>query len=279
MSFTNGKAELGSDVVAIPQSSFVQTNGTQYIAAAALPFFLAAAWLFFLATNTPVYVTEGYRSYAKQREYFVERYTPSIIGRYYFEGKRWRKKVGQAAAAVPGTSFHGFGLALDLGSGINSSFSSAVHLTWTRIAAALGWLNTGVDFGEPWHQEWAIYRVKPGTKPSYPSTALASTGHASSITEEDDMFSDADRKMLTDLNLRTQNMRDDVNHLMEGGDDAKGLSTRIATEILDTKITGLDGNGLTTVRQFFRDARNGIFRNNKIVRALATKAGLNPDKL
>lgn len=262
MSFTNGRAVLGRDVVAIPQSEFVKTNGTQYIAAAALPWFLAAAWLFFVATKIPVYVTEGYRSYAKQREYFVDRYTPSIFGTYVFEGKRWRKKVGQAAAAVPGTSFHGFGLALDLASGINSSFNSGVHLTWTRIAAALGWLNTGVDFGEPWHQEWAIYRVKAGTTPSYPSTALASNGHASTITEEDeDMPLNADdKKWISDTIDARVNKQFEIQWQSNG---FKNGFTNALSNALDKVTTpfaaGSGKTGQTSLRDLAKDVRNKLF--------------------
>lgn len=197
MSFDNGKAVLGRDVVVIPQSQYVTTNGTQYILAAMLPWFLAAARLWFAATGTAVYVTEGYRSYATQRAIFVARYTPSIFGTVTFEGKRWRKRLGQATAAVPGTSVHGFGRALDLGSGINASFTGALHLTWLRISHSLGFRNTGTSFGEPWHQEWTITWTLVAL-PATPTIVSAGSSAATPIESDDLMATPAERKALID---------------------------------------------------------------------------------
>ncbi len=58
--------------------------------------------------------TSAYRPYADQERIFLDRYVPSIFGTRSWNGQRWRKKVGVAAAAVPGTSNHGLGLAIDL---------------------------------------------------------------------------------------------------------------------------------------------------------------------
>lgn len=58
-------------------------------------------------------VTNSYRPLYEQERIFMKRYYPSILGTRWWNGKRWRRKSGVAAAAVPGTSNHGWGLALD----------------------------------------------------------------------------------------------------------------------------------------------------------------------
>lgn len=81
---------------------------------------------------------EGLRSIADQ-QYYWDRY----------QG-RW---TGWTVAAVPGTSNHGWGLALDFGSPLNSS-NSAEHDWLTEHCERLGWYWAGSAFGEPWHFEF-----------------------------------------------------------------------------------------------------------------------------
>ncbi len=62
-------------------------------------------------------------------------------------------------AATPGTSNHGWGLALDLGGGINR-FGTAQHLWMRENAAAYGWHLPGWALAggskpEPWHWEYS----------------------------------------------------------------------------------------------------------------------------
>lgn len=147
-----------SELALIPNNEDVLTYGDQYIADAALPYFLAAAREFRQETGQRVFVREAYRSLATQIAIFLARYVVAVIGVLY-DGRRWAKKPGQATAAPPGTSVHGWALAVDIWSGIDSSFTSANHLVWVRVAAKYGWKNTGKAFGEPWHQEWSAARV------------------------------------------------------------------------------------------------------------------------
>ena len=63
-------------------------------------------------------------------------------------------------AAVPGTSMHGWGKAIDFGDGTdNFSFSSPAY-RWLKANAARyninhpGWAEPGSDSSEPWHWEW-----------------------------------------------------------------------------------------------------------------------------
>jgi LAS superfamily LD-carboxypeptidase LdcB len=64
-----------------------------------------------------------------------------------------------ALAAVPGTSNHGWGLALDLCGGAQS-FGSAQYAWLAAIAPAFGWVNPpwarpGAGREEPWHWEYS----------------------------------------------------------------------------------------------------------------------------
>lgn len=94
-----------------------------------------------------IYITDSYRSYEEQVDV---------------------KKRKGAFAATPGTSNHGWGLALDLGSNINVA-TSAEHRWMDANAPAFGWENpwwakdsnpANGQF-EPWHWE---YDEKKDTK-------------------------------------------------------------------------------------------------------------------
>lgn len=82
-------------------------------------------------------VTDSYRSYSSQVSLYAQK--PSL-------------------AAVPGTSNHGWGVAVDVFCGIDS-YSSAEHAWMTANAPAFGWTNPdwALDGGsreEPWHWEF-----------------------------------------------------------------------------------------------------------------------------
>lgn len=86
----------------------------------------------------PICVTSSYRSFSQQVAVKATR------------GK-W--------AAVPGTSNHGFGKALDLCGGINS-FGTIEHLWMRQNAPLFGWFHpswagAGGSLPEPWHWEFA----------------------------------------------------------------------------------------------------------------------------
>ena len=89
-------------------------------------------------TGQAICVTDSYRSYAEQ-----------VIVKQQRGG--W--------AAAPGTSNHGFGVALDLCGGINS-FGSAAHAWMQQNAPLYGWFHpswaqAGGSLPEPWHWEFA----------------------------------------------------------------------------------------------------------------------------
>lgn len=67
----------------------------------------------------PIGRTECYRTLARQKELFYDRYQPNPTGRVpevtrSYEGRVWYLKPGAAPAATPGSSNHGWGLAVDI---------------------------------------------------------------------------------------------------------------------------------------------------------------------
>lgn len=103
-------------------------------------------------TLNPTSTADTYRVYDTQERIFRDRYTTDwLIGRpsVLWNGVRWWQKAGTATAAVPGTSNHGWGLAVDV-----NDVALDGRLQWlTDHADTYGWsgeLNT-----EPWH--WHYY--------------------------------------------------------------------------------------------------------------------------
>ena len=88
--------------------------------------------------GTGLCVTDSYRSYAQQVDVFARK--PQL-------------------AAVPGTSRHGYGVALDLGCGVER-FDTEAHRWMQRVGPRYGWVHpawAGPDgsMPEPWHWEHA----------------------------------------------------------------------------------------------------------------------------
>ncbi len=100
--------------------------------------------------------TQTYRTYPSQQLIFVQRYTPhknKVAGGEYWSGNYWVKKPDVAVAAIPGTSNHGWGLAIDFGSGIQTAGSD--QKKWADAnGPKWAWYPVGNDFGEPWHFEF-----------------------------------------------------------------------------------------------------------------------------
>ncbi len=123
--------------------------------------FAAAA----LEVGLPLTYTYGgtYRSYAEQYNLFMERYTTTRLeGRptKTFQGKTWWLKPGYATAAVPGTSNHGWGLAVDtawdkdLSDGIGPDDATAItsHPQWPWFLANAPRFGFSWELqSEPWH--------------------------------------------------------------------------------------------------------------------------------
>lgn len=124
----------------------------------------AAAWLRLTAAfGREIRVTDSYRPYVTQERIFTQRYAPQATGGgiygdvRFWNGVRYVRKPGTAAAAVPGTSNHGWGLALDLADGVNTGTgpawdwlqANAAHYGWTNPA----WAKNPRTY-EPWHWEY-----------------------------------------------------------------------------------------------------------------------------
>lgn len=144
--YTNGKIPLAK-LVAIP-------NGYLRIDAAAGYGSMNAA--FTKKFGKELRVSEAYRSYDKQVSIWKARYVKSpkkVANSVEFQGKYWTKKKNVSVAAVPGTSVHGWALAVDLNSGVQTAGSAEKR--WAdKYGPKYGWKPVGNNFGEPWHFEF-----------------------------------------------------------------------------------------------------------------------------
>lgn len=57
---------------------------------------------------------QGLRDPSQQLQMFLSRHVPDPNGPYHYDGQRWRRLPGMAAAAPPGASMHEIGLAADM---------------------------------------------------------------------------------------------------------------------------------------------------------------------
>lgn len=124
----------------------------------------------------PVSPADTYRPYTAQQRLFKQRYSTTPTGRVPTVTRTWNKtkfylKKGVAPAGVPGTSNHGWGLAVDI-----SSASGA------RLAWMLGndiWSSPVVQYGFSWEvkeganaESWHIRYVCGDTPPAKVLEAL-----------------------------------------------------------------------------------------------------------
>lgn len=133
------------------------TGQMHHIAARAWHAMRSAAW----KDGILLSLSGGYRSYAAQESLFKQRYTTDVLaGRptKTWQGKTWYQQPRTAIAAVPGTSNHGWGLALDLA--IDADGDEAFEWPVKSLdKKAIEWLRKNADrFGfawelqsEPWH--------------------------------------------------------------------------------------------------------------------------------
>lgn len=140
---------------------------------------------------TPTDSLSAYRPYATQERIFRDRYTTAhLVGRpvKIWGGVRWYLRPGKVTAAVPGTSNHGLGIAVDI-TGLGG-FTGTRYRQLAEVAAGLGWSNVeGRAIGEAWHWVYTGQAVLS-------SNSGAATGHVPAspnvttptpIEEDDDM--------------------------------------------------------------------------------------------
>lgn len=139
-----------------------------------------------------VLLTSSWRSYETQERLFRERYVRGRWAGYsgftldvrWWNGSPWTRRRGTAAAAVPGTSNHGGGVAVDVKtrrSIHDPGYDTAVIFTgwkdpdrirFLAVAAEFGWADDeGRSVDEVWHityyPERDRHRGKSGAKPGY----------------------------------------------------------------------------------------------------------------
>jgi len=150
-----------------------------------------------------VLITGAWRSYETQERIFLERYDRGNLAgrRGYTNDVRWwpsansywTRKAGTAAAAVPGTSNHGGGLAVDVKTSrqkgdppyeqavIFAGWNDADRTRFLRVAAEHGWDDDeGRSVGEVWHLTYYPERdqhrgEKPKNTPQEESMSLNTT--------------------------------------------------------------------------------------------------------
>lgn len=151
MASANGRL-LASELALIPGTN-------EYIRKDLLPQLVALMRAFKAHFGRDLKITDGYRSYDEQVAI---------------------KKAKPYLAGTPGTSKHGLGIAVDLGSGVQASFTSPEHLWLRANGPAFGlfipaWAQAGGSKPEQWHWEFstgvvpvANYKHIPGAVPSTP---------------------------------------------------------------------------------------------------------------
>src|SRR5690625_4137900 len=103
-------------------------------------------------------VNSAYRDGALQRKLFLQRYKPQSSGGGPYNDVRWYQGVryvrisAAGMVAIPGTSVHENGNALDMAT------ASAAHKWMLKNAAAHGWRRTIA--AEPWHWEYTAKNDK-----------------------------------------------------------------------------------------------------------------------
>lgn len=108
----------------------------------------------------PLGITEAYRTYATQKAIFIARNNPHTKPQNNdteWAGKYWTRKPNTSLAAIPGTSVHGWALAIDFGSNVNKAGSA--EKKWADAnGPKYGWYPVGNAFGEPWHFEFTALK-------------------------------------------------------------------------------------------------------------------------
>lgn len=169
MASANGRL-LASELALIPGTN-------EHIRKDLLPQLVALMGAFKARFGRDLKITDGYRSYDEQVAL---------------------KKAKPYLAGTPGTSKHGWGIAVDLGSGVQASFTSPEHLWLRANGPAFGlfipaWAQVGGSKPEQWHWEFSSGVVKvsnyqhiPGAVPHIPTVTPPSP--LTPTVQEDDML-------------------------------------------------------------------------------------------
>lgn len=220
---------------------------------------------------------DAYRLYEIQERIFTERYqtaytqyAPGKVDRRLWQGRAWFRRAGTAAAAVPGTSNHGWALAVDIANvgGFNSTF----YRWLTDNAPLFGFSNTeGHSVGEAWHWVYSpTLHASHGGGSSVPGTTTPPT------FEEDTMSAAGEAQIIAMLEGITIDARDSVR-------EGRARDKKIDGVVIDARDAALGARRLPGITI---DARDGVLGNRQILaelagvkvalNALATGKGLDP---
>jgi hypothetical protein len=234
----------GDYLLVNPATDLIGYAGWQWISRAAHDGLVAAAKEFRQKTGKALYVREAFRCLDTQKYYY--------------------KHPQGGVAAVPGTSIHGFGDAIDVWSGVDTSFSSSEHVAFEAISKKYGWSNTGRNFGEPWHFQFSVADV---------TTSPAGTGDTTTIPPEDELPSTSEvaDAIFNDPRFRTIVNQEAVK-VVNGGAFEGAVKSAIDEQLpaslsaaLDTVTVpyapskGAASSATTNLRNLFKDLRNKIF--------------------
>lgn len=188
-------------------------------------------------------LTDSYRPYDVQERIFRDRYRQGnhrgkagfTTDVRYWGGQPWTRRSGTAAAAVPGTSNHGWAKAVDV-SGLGG-FNGTRFKQLAALAARFGYSNAeGRSVNEPWH--WVFTGSYSVSKPIGGTGSVTNPtipGAPAPITPEEDM-------PLTDADVK-----------------------KVADEVLTRRVTLADGNYLTVgqaIQSMVRALEGAAFRTN-----------------
>lgn len=185
------------------------------------------------------------RSLAEQELFFFQRYEQRAgNGPYgdvrWYKGKRYVRVRG-AAAAIPGTSNHGWGLAVDVADyGNVGEFGNARRVATFPILAQYGWTDTegrGV-IREPWHLVFnpALFVSNPIGGGG--SVNIPNIPGAPAPIEEDELSAADVEKILGYINTVAQEAR--ANQAANAA-----LASKTLTEVLNTKAGVWTGGAAT----------------------------------
>lgn len=116
---------------------------------------------------TVVSMADAYRNYQRQEITFRARYTDSYnpvtctSSTKYWQGKTWWLKRGNAMAATPGTSNHGWGLAFDAAWWVEVKPGQWAIRSVTSNRLAFAWLEQNVPFyGMAWNNRTEAWHIE-----------------------------------------------------------------------------------------------------------------------
>jgi LAS superfamily LD-carboxypeptidase LdcB len=107
---------------------------------------------------SPTSPADTYRTLAVQEYGFFQRYTTNVVAGQkprIYQGKAWYLKKGMAMLAVPGTSKHNLGIAIDIAN------ANGKRLEWLKANAVSFGFSWEVVPSEPWHLRYVAGDAKP----------------------------------------------------------------------------------------------------------------------